>query len=89
MQKVLPDNSYVIGSAKYEGDTLTRMTIDITAHGKTAGEMLAVSQSAEKNLSKFKKRTCEYTVRITNNDKVYCMMKRAANSTEVVSVTSM
>lgn len=89
MNEVLPDNTYVIGSAKYEGKTLTRMTIDITAHGKTAGEMLAVSQSAQKNLSKFKKRTCEYTVRIMNNNEVYCMMKRAVNSTEVQSVTSM
>lgn len=89
MKDVLPDNTYVIGSAEYEGDTLTKMTIEITAHGKTAGEMLAVSQSAQKNLSKFKKRTCEYTVRIMNNDTVYCMMKRAANSTEVQSVTSM
>lgn len=86
--KVLADNTYCIAQAKYDGDTLEKLNITITAHGKTAGEMLAVSQVAKKQLSKFKSVDCEYSVKVIDNEETYCMMKRNKNETVVNSVTS-
>ena len=86
--KVLADNTYCIAQAKYDGDTLEKLNITITAHGKTSGEMLAVSQVAKKQLSKFKSVDCEYSVKVIDNEETYCMMKRNKNETVVNSVTS-
>lgn len=85
---VLADNTYCIAEAKYDGDTLEKLNITITAHGKTAGELLAVSQTAKKECSIFKEQTCEYTIKVIGNDETYCIMKRNPNDTTVYSVTS-
>ena len=88
IKDVLSDDSYCIAEAKYNGDTLEKLNITITAHGKTAGEMLAVSQAAKKQLSKFKMKDCQYVVKVIDNEETYCILKRNKNSTAVNSVTA-
>ncbi len=40
---VLPDQTYVVGTARYEKKALKKMDLTVTAHGKTASEILAVT----------------------------------------------
>lgn len=88
VKDVLSDDSYCIAQAKYNGKTLEKLNITITAHGKTSGEMLAVSQVAKKQLSKFKMQECEYSVKVIDNDNTYCILKRNKNNTTVSSITA-
>lgn len=89
ISNVIADNSYVIGEVEYIDDSLTRMQIDIESHGKTAGELLAVSQSVKEHLSEFSESNCSYLVRIKNNSEVYCMMKRDRKSKEITVITTL
>ena len=82
IQNVLPDYTYVTGKAKYENGNLVKLQLDITSHGKTAGEILAVCQTANSSLSVFKSTDCEYQITITNDDTVYAMINRDIDSTE-------
>lgn len=83
----LSDTSYVIADAKYENGKLRKMDITISAHGKTAGEMMAVSQTAEDSLSVFKSTDATYTVKIENSNETYCILKRSKNTKDVTSVS--
>lgn len=82
IQNVLPDYTYVTGKAKYENGNLVKLQLDITSHGKTAGEILAVCQTANSSLSVFTSMDCEYQITITNDDTVYAMINRDIDSTE-------
>ena len=82
IQNVLPDYTYVTGKAKYENGNLVKLQLDITSHGKTAGEILAVCQTANSSLSVFTSTDCEYQITITNDDTVYAMINRDIDSTE-------
>ena len=89
VSNVVADNTYVVGEAEFIDDTLTRLQIEIQSHGKTAGELLAVSQIAKEKLSEFSQTNCSYIVSIKNNDTVYCMMKRDRNTKDVTVITSL
>lgn len=86
---VIADNTYVIAEAEYINDTLTRMQINIEAHGKTAGELLAISQAAKENLSSFEETGCVYVVNIKSNETTYCMIKRDRNTRDTTVITSL
>ncbi len=85
---VLADNTYIIGTAKYEKDDLTKLNIEIKAHGKTAGELKAVAQQVSESMDVFKSEDCEYTVTISSNDGTYCMLKRPSGSVDVSMISS-
>ena len=85
----IADNTYVVGNAQYIDETLTRLDIEIQAHGKTAGELLAISQIAKEELSSFTSTGCQYTIRVKNNDTVYCMIQRERNSKESTVITAL
>ncbi len=89
LDDVIADDTYVVGSAKFEGDDMAKLEINITAHGKTAGEMLAVAQAARESLSGFSSSDCTYTVNIVDNGTTYCMLKRYAGSKDVTVVSSL
>lgn len=89
VSRSLSDTSYVIATAKYENGKLTRMDIEITAHGKTAGEIQMVSQVVEDELTSFTAAECKYTVKIIDNNKTYYMMNREPNSNGVNVVSSL
>ena len=64
------------------------MNINVETHGKTAGEILAVTQSIRENLSIFTETSCNYIVRVSNNGTVYAMLQREAGSTDVKVITT-
>lgn len=85
---VLADYSYITGTVKFEKQTPVQMNINVETHGKTAGEILAVTQSIRENLSIFTETSCNYIVRVSNNGTVYAMLQREAGSTDVKVITT-
>lgn len=88
ISQVLSDNTYVTAEAKYEDDELVKMNIEITAHGKTAGEILAVIEATRVELKNFSNTNCRYTVRIFNDSDAYCMMVRNVGTQDVIVASS-
>lgn len=83
MAGVLVDNTYVTGKAKFENGECIKLNLDITAHAKTAGEILAVVQMAKETLSVFDDISCTYKLKVINNNDVYAVMERDAHSNQV------
>lgn len=83
---ILPDTTYVTGQARFTNDTLSALTIQVSAYGKTAGEILAVMQSAQDGLSLFADTAVEYKVVFISNGEICALMQRAkgANDVEVI-----
>lgn len=79
---ILPDTTYVTGQARYQNGTLDLLTIEVSAYGKTAGEILAVTQSAKDSLAVFADPQMACKVIIRNNGEICTLMERAAGSTE-------
>lgn len=88
INSVLADYSYVVGQTKFENEEAVKCTIDVTTHGKTASEILAVIQVAKEQMKLFTNTDCEYLVRIINENEVYAMIQRKSGS-DSVSVISM
>ncbi len=86
--KVLADNTYIVADAKFEKKKLSKMNIKIIVHGKTAGELRALAQSAMESLSAFKSTEAEYLVTISDDDKTYCMIVRNAGSDDASMISS-
>ncbi len=85
---VLADYSYITGTVKFEKQTPVRMNINVETHGKTAGEILAVTQSIRENLVIFTNTSCNYIVRVSNNGTIYAMLQRDAGTTDVKVITT-
>lgn len=84
---VLPDNTYVTGEAKFENKKCTRLTLRVTTHGKTAGEILAVVQSIREKFSVFTSEDCEYRVIVINNSDTFAILHRPAHTTKLDVIT--
>lgn len=82
ISKVLPDNTYVTGEAKFENKKIKKLNITITAHGKTAGEVLAVIEDVKDQMSTFKSKKCDYLITVLNDDTVYALIQRKSGSSE-------
>lgn len=80
---VLSDATYTTGEAKIQDGTILRLSLNVTAHGKTVSEVLAVIQSVRKDLSLFTDTNCAYKVVITNNSDVCAILERSSGSDEV------
>lgn len=85
---ILSDSTFTTGEAKLQDGTVVRMTLNITAHGKTVGEIRAVIQSIREKLSLFTSEKCAYKVIIKNNGDICALMDREPDSSrvEVLSV---
>ena len=79
---VLPDNTFVTGEAKFESKKLRKLNLTITAHGKTAGEVLAIIEHAKDQMSTFETKKCDYLITILNDDTVYALIERKSGSSE-------
>ena len=79
---VLPDNTYITGEAKFESKKLKKLNLTITAHGKTAGEVLAVIEDVRDQMSTFESKKCDYLITILNDDTVYALIERESGSSE-------
>lgn len=89
VSQVLPENTYVTGQAKFENDKMRKLKLNVTMHGKTAGEILAVIEDCNHNLTLFESTKSEYLIQIFNNDTVYAIIKRERGSTESTVTTTM
>ena len=87
ISKVLPDNTYVTGEAKFESKKMKKLNLTITAHGKTAGEILAVIEHAKDQMTTFESKKCDYLITVLNDDTVYALIERKSGSSECVVIS--
>jgi protein involved in sex pheromone biosynthesis len=73
---IITDNTYVTGTAHYQNDALVSMTLDVTAYGKTAGEILAIIEGVQNYLSVFTVQECSIKVIVKNNNETVALMSR-------------
>lgn len=85
--QILSDSTYTTGQAKIENGSVQRLTLTVTAHGKTVGEILAVIQSVCEHLSLFTSQNCAYKVIIKNNGDICALMDREAKTDKVEVLT--
>lgn len=88
LNNVLADYTYVTGEAKVENGNIVKMNIEVDAHGKTAGEILAVTQTANSSLSVFTSTDCTYMITVKNDDTVYAMISRDIDSTATTVIST-
>lgn len=88
LRNVLPDYTYITGKAKYNGKNLVRLDLEVTAHAKTAAEILAITQIANKSLAVFENLECQYQVKIINDDEVYGLINRQVDTKETTISTT-
>ena len=87
ISKVLPDNTYITGEAKFESKKMKKLNLKITAHGKTAGEVLAVIEDVKDKMSTFKSTKCQYLITVSNGDTVYALIERKTGSTDCTVIS--
>jgi protein involved in sex pheromone biosynthesis len=87
ISKILPDNTYVTGQAKFESKKMKKLNLTITAHGKTAAEILAVIQQAKEKMSVFTSEKCDYLIQVLNDDTVYALIERKSGTTECTVIS--
>lgn len=85
---ILSDTTYTTGEAKIENGSVQKLTLTVTAHGKTVGEILAVIQSVREHLSIFESEKCDYKVIIKNNGDICALMDRQPDSQNVQVLTT-
>lgn len=85
---ILPDNTYTTGEAKIQNGQVVKMIINITAHGKTAGEIMAVIQAVKEKMDVFTDTECIYKVIVSNNTKVCAILERDAKKNTVEVMTT-
>ena len=87
IETMLSDYTYVTGKIKVVDNVIVKMEIDVRAQAKSAGEILAIMQSAKENLSLFTSDSCQYTVRVLNNEEVYGIIQRekGSNTSQILS----
>lgn len=83
VSRVLSDTTYTTAEAKIQDGTVVRLTINITAHGKTVSEVLAVVQAVREDLSIFTSETCIYKVIVMNNGDIAALLEREPDSKSV------
>lgn len=83
VSQILPDTAYTTGEARFQNGALAALTLNVTAYGKTAGEILALVQTVQEKLSLFSKPDMTIKVIIKNNGDVCALMERRPNSTDV------
>lgn len=86
---VLPDQTYVVGTARYEKKALKKMDLTVTAHGKTASEILAVCQTIQEGMDTFTDTDCTYLITVYNDEEVYAMIQRLKNTKETTIVSKL
>lgn len=89
LKEVLVDDTYVTARAKYVDEKANLIKIVITAHGKTAAELLALMQAAKSGFSEFKDDGLKIIVRIDSNNETYALLSKEANSQTVNVVTAL
>ena len=77
----------MVGEATVEDDKVIQLNMTLTAHGKTASEILAITQAASEKLDVFTEATCTYKVEIITDVGTYAMLSKDSGSDEVHVMT--
>lgn len=85
--RVLSDTTFTTAQARLQNGTVQKLTITVSAYGKTVGEIWAVIQSVREKMALFTSQSCLYKVIIENNGEVCALMDRDAGSSEVQVLT--
>lgn len=85
--KILPDTTFTTGEARVQNGSVQKLTLTISAYGKTVGEILAVIQSVRERLAIFQSEDCQYKVVIKNNGEICALLDRDPKSTDVQVLT--
>ncbi len=85
--RILSDTTFTTGQARLRNGMVQKLTITVSAYGKTVGEIWAVIQSVRENLALFESQSCLYKVIIENNGDVCALMDRDPGTTEVQVLT--
>lgn len=85
--KVLPDTTFTTGEARIQNGTVVKLTLTVSAYGKTIGEILAVIQTVRERLDVFQSQDCLYKVVIKNNGDICALLDRDPGSTSVQVLT--
>lgn len=88
IRTILSDATFVTGEARYNDGVCSKMTLDITTHGKTAGEILAAVQAVREDMSVFTSENTDFRVIIKNDNNTVAIMRRAPES-RTVEILSM
>ena len=63
------------------------MNITLTAHGKTASEILAITQAASEQMVVFTNSSCTYKVEVITDAGTYAIVSKNAGSEDVNVMT--
>lgn len=85
---ILADNTYVTGEALFQDGQVHELKLNVTTHGKTVGEIMAVVQSVREKLAVFTSTNASYKVIIKNNGDVCAILERPIHSTDVAVITT-
>lgn len=80
---ILPDATFVSGEAKMSEGICVGLKLKVSAHGKSAGEILAIIQQVQRDLSIFDSTDCQYDITVENDGEVYALLRRLKGTTEV------
>lgn len=85
--KSLSDTSFTVGEARVQNGAVQKMTLTVSAYGKTVGETLAVIQNVREKLAVFTDENILYKVVVENNGKMVALLDRDPKSKDVQVLT--
>ena len=87
LSHVLVDYSYLVGKATLQDEKVIQLNITLTAHGKTASEILAITQAASEQMVVFTNSSCTYKVEVITDAGTYAIVSKDAGSEDVNVMT--
>lgn len=89
LRTVLPDATFVTGEARYNDGVCSRLVLNVTTHGKTAGEILAAIQAVREDMNLFSSTETDYRVTVTNDSDTVAIMHRPAGTYTVDVISTL
>lgn len=87
ISRILSDATFTTGQAYLQNNQVQKLTLTVSAYGKTISEIWAVIQSVQEKLSLFESQSCLYKVVIENNGEVCALMDRNPGTMQVQTLT--
>lgn len=87
LSHVLVDYSYLVGKATLQDGKVIQLNITLIAHGKTASEILAITQAASEQMVVFTNSSCTYKVEVITDAGTYAIVSKNAGSEDVNVMT--
>lgn len=87
ISRILSDATFTTGQAYLQNNQVQKLTLTVSAYGKTISEVWAVIQSVQEKLSLFESQSCLYKVIIENNGEICALMDRNPGTMQVETLT--